>query len=100
MYKQRKQNGLVCIFLGLDIYHVHVYGMLGMSFGELFRNVWSKTAQCNIFSGSLEKNGPEFHIRLSGNSSTHPRTESVNASVIMVVSNIIDFWDTFWKTLV
>ena len=97
---KREQNGLVCIFLGLDIYHVHVYGMLGRSFGELFQSVWSKTAQYNIFSGSFEKNGPEFNIRLSGNSSTHLRTESVNAGVIMVVSNIIDFWDTYWKTLV
>ena len=75
----------------------HAWDILWRAVSERLEQI--STVQ-NIFSGSFEKNGPEFHIRLSRNSSTRPRTESVNAVVIMVVSNMIDFWDTFWKTLV
>ena len=35
----------------------------------------------------------EFQIRLSGNSSSRQRTDSVNAGVIMLVSYITDFRD-------
>ena len=77
----------------LQIYHV--LSMLWLSLGELFHYHWSKTAHCKIFFRSCKKNGAEFHISLSGKLSTLPRTESMNASVIMVVSRIIDFLDTF-----
>ena len=85
-YKQCEQNGLACDVSLLIMYRA-------CSSEELFRYVWRATALCRIFGGSWEKNGPEFHNSLSGNSCTLQRTESVNAGVIMLVTHAIEhYW--------
>ena len=74
VYKQRGQNGLAWGFARLSCIE-HACDVLG----ELFWNVWSNTAHCKSSSVPLlvQKQSP------------------VNASVIMVVSHIIDLWDIF-----